>query len=285
MVKKYLRDRSINSISCGIVCYETPLAELENLMRSLLVSIRWLRTIQPEIPFIICVIDNSAQESNLRSVCEESIQIEEAENVEIRYTIGHGNIGYGAAQNLVISSVNSDLHLILNPDVEVKEDALVEGVKAFLSYPSLVMLSPRAENKKGEKQFLCKRSPTFLTLFIRGFLPRSFRGFFRERLDFYEMRDLSETKLTEGIPLIGGCFMLSDTRVLKSIGGFDESYFLYFEDFDLSIRMSSHGTLAYSPNVQITHAGGYAAKKNLFHIMHFLKSGIRFFNKHGWRYW
>lgn len=231
------------------------------------------------------MIDNSARESNLRSVCEESIQTEETENVEIRYTGGHGNIGYGAAQNLAISSVNSDLHLILNPDVVVKEDALVEGVEAFLSYPSLVMLSPSAENKKGEKQFLCKRSPTVLTLFIRGFLPKFLKGFFRERLDFYEMRDLSETKLTEGIPLIGGCFMLSDTRVLKSIGGFDESYFLYFEDFDLSIRVASLGTLAYSPNVQIIHSGGNAGKKSLFHIRQFIKSGLRFFNKHEWRCW
>ena len=285
MVKRYLKDRSINSISCGIVCYETTPAELENLIRSLQVSIRRLHTIQPEVSLIICVIDNSARESNLRSVCEESIQTEETENVEIRYTGGHGNIGYGAAQNLAISSVNSDLHLILNPDVVVKEDALVEGVEAFLSYPSLVMLSPSAENKKGEKQFLCKRSPTVLTLFIRGFLPKFFKGFFRERLDFYEMRDLSETKLTEGIPLIGGCFMLSDTRVLKSIGGFDESYFLYFEDFDLSIRVASLGTLAYSPNVQIIHSGGNAGKKSLFHIRQFIKSGLRFFNKHGWSYW
>ena len=284
MVKKRFKDGSINSISCGIVCYETPRAQLENLLGSLLAAIRKVNATQRNISATIYVVDNSTEESKVRSVCEESKKPPAVENVEIRYIGGHGNIGYGAAQNLAITSVNSDLHLILNPDVVVNEDALIEGIKAFLSYPSLAMLSPEATNNSGEKQFLCKRFPTVMTLLIRGFLPNSIKGLFRRRLYSYEMQDLSETKLTEGIPLISGCFMLSDTRFLQSIGGFDESYCLYFEDFDLSIRMRSHGTLAYSPSVQITHAGGYAAKKTVFHIRHFLRSGIRFFNKHGWRY-
>ena len=285
MVKKRFKDGSIHAISCGIVCYETPLSQLENLLGSLLVAIRRLKVTEQKISVTICVVDNSMEQTNVRSVCEGSKELQAVENVEIRYIGGHGNIGYGAAQNLAITCVKSDLHLILNPDVVVKEDALIKGIKAFLSYPSLAMLSPMATNNSGEKQFLCKRFPTVLTLFIRGFLPKIFEGFFRERLDIYEMQDLSETKLTEGIPLISGCFMLSDTRYLQSIGGFDESYFLYFEDFDLSIRMASLGTLAYSPNVQIIHFGGNAGKKSLFHIGHFIKSGLRFFNKHGWRCW
>ena len=285
MVKKRFKDGSIHAISCGIVCYETPLSQLEDLLGSLLVAIRRLKVTEQKISVTICVVDNSMEQTNVRSVCEGSKELQAVENVEIRYIGGHGNIGYGAAQNLAITSVNSDLHLILNSDVIVSEDSLVEGVKAFYSCPSLAMLSPRAENSLGEKQFLCKRFPTVMTLLIRGFIPSVFKALFKKRLDFYEMRDLSETELTEGVPLIGGCFMLSDTRILKSIGGFDESYFLYFEDFDLSIRMASLGTLAYSPNVQIIHSGGNAGKKSLFHIGHFIKSGLRFFNNHGWSYW
>lgn len=284
MVKKRSRYNSIRSISCGIVCYETPPSQLENLLKSLVIAIQRLHTTQRTISVVIYVIDNSIKQTNLGASCEELNNLE-AENIRIRYVGGHGNIGYGAAQNLAITSVNSDLHLILNPDVTVKEDALVEGIKAFFSCPSLAILSPRAENNMGEKQFLCKRFPAVLTLLIRGFLPRSARGLFRKRLDHYEMRELSETTLTEGIPLVSGCFMLSDTNLLQDLGGFDGGYFLYFEDFDLSLRMRSLGTLAYCPNVQITHAGGYVAKKGLFHIWQFLKSGIRFFNKHGWRYW
>ena len=99
------------------------------------------------------------------------------------------------------------------------------------------------------------------------------------------MRDLSEANLTERILLISGCFMLVDTKVLQEVGGFDERYFLYFEDFDLSLRIGILGGLVHSPNVRITHEGGNTAKKGAIHIWYFIKSGIRFFNKHGWRYW
>ena len=232
MVKKRTKRGSISSISCGIVCYETLPSQLGNLLNSLVISIQRLHAIQPTISVMICVIDNSIKQCNLRRVCEELQELREAENLKIHYVGGHGNIGYGAAQNIAITSASSDLHLILNPDVMVSKDALLEGIKAFDSHPSLAMLSPRVENNMGEKQFLCKRFPTVLTLLIRGFLPRFFKGMFRKRLDHYEMQDLSETKLTEGIPLISGCFMLSDTQFLQHLGGFDERYFLYFEDFE-----------------------------------------------------
>jgi len=282
--EKSSKDFSVSSISCGIVCYDVPTKQLEDLFESLSISIERLLAIHPDILVKIYVIDNSIK-CTYRSVFEALTKMQETETIKICYIGGHGNIGYGAAQNLAISVLNSDLHLILNSDVIVSGDSLVEGVKAFCSCPSLAMLSPHAENCLGEKQFLCKRFPTVMTLLIRGFIPSVFKVLFKKRLDHYEMRDLPETTLTEGVPLISGCFMLSETRVLQSIGGFDESYFLYFEDFDLSIRMGSLGILAYSPNVRITHAGGYAAKKGIFHIGYFLRSGIRFFNTHGWRFW
>ena len=64
----------------------------------------------------------------------------------------------------------------------------------------------------------------------------------------------------------------------------NESYFLYFEDYDLSLRIGKLGRLAYAPNVRITHCGGNTSSKGLWHIRIFIISGIRFFNKHGWRF-
>ena len=84
--------------------------------------------------------------------------------------------------------------------------------------------------------------------------------------------------------LLGGCFLLVEARTLKAVNGFDERYFLYFEDFDLSIRIGKLGKLAYVPGVRITHSGGHTASKGLWHIWNFLISGIRFFSTHGWRF-
>ena len=96
--------------------------------------------------------------------------------------------------------------------------------------------------------------------------------------------NLSENKTSSDIPLVSGCCMFTDTKSLKQVGGFDEGYFLYFEDFDLSIRVSKFGKLMYAPEVRITHSGGYASSKGLWHIWKFCISGARFFNTHGWRY-
>ena len=78
--------------------------------------------------------------------------------------------------------------------------------------------------------------------------------------------------------------MLSRGSVLKAVKGFDERYFLYFEDFDLSMRIRQQGRIAYLPTMKIIHGGGYAARKGFSHIRMFVCSAIRFFNTYGWRW-
>ena len=98
------------------------------------------------------------------------------------------------------------------------------------------------------------------------------------------MQDLPEDEPTKAMMMLGGCFLLVDTETLKAINGFDERFFLYFEDFDFSIRISKYGKLVYFPEVRITHTGGNTSSKGLWHICIFLISAIRFFNIHGWRF-
>ena len=99
------------------------------------------------------------------------------------------------------------------------------------------------------------------------------------------MHDLSEREPSVDIPITSGCFMLSRTKSLTEIGGFDERYFLYFEDFDLSLRLGKKGKLAYLPAMRIQHSGGGAGGKGLNHFKMFVRSGVRFFNTYGWRFY
>lgn len=78
--------------------------------------------------------------------------------------------------------------------------------------------------------------------------------------------------------------MLCKREVLSEVGGFDDRYFLYFEDFDLSLRLGKQGRLAYVPAMKIIHAGGNTASKGLRHILLFMRSAMRFFNQWGWRW-
>ena len=271
-------------LSISVVCYNSPLNQLQSFIDSLEISIKYLRR-HYELPVIpVFMIDNSDELNALSELCSFENQSFGELRVELRRIAGHGNIGYGKAHNLILRLIDSDFHLILNPDVTFEEDALFLALARMTENKEIKALSPRACDRDGNNQYLCKSYPSVFTLLIRGLGLAILKKLFSERLYLYEMRDLPEDKPTEREMLLGGCFLLVETRTLKSVNGFDERYFLYFEDFDLSIRISRLGKLIYAPEVRITHSGGNTSSKGFWHVRRFLISGIRFFNTHGWSF-
>lgn len=198
---------------------------------------------------------------------------------------GQGNIGYGAAHNLALSRSNSDFHLILNPDVLLEEDALSEGLAFLAAHQEAGLVAPAARGGDGQPQYLCKNYPTVLDLALRGFAPEWVRRRFQARLDRYELRDRIGEAVLWDPPIASGCFMLCRRESLEQIAGFRPDYFLYFEDFDLSLRLAVVARLAWVPRVRIVHLGGNAARKGIRHIGLFLSAARLFFGRHGWRWW
>ena len=271
-------------LSVAVVCYHTPESQLARLVESLLIAAEYLMRHQPASVSKLDILDNSELSTISADSFNQHKQALEKLNVKVTFTHGHGNVGYGRAHNIPLKDLCSDYHLILNPDVIISSTALHNALTKFRCDNRIKLLSPNASDCNGRKLFLCKRYPSVLSLAMRGFLPQSLKSLFFKRLSHYEMQDLSEINSTTGIPLISGCFMLAETASLKSIGGFNEKFFLYFEDFDLSIRMSKLGEIVYAPDVKIIHAGGNAAGKGLWHIWKFILSGYHFFKAHDWRW-
>ena len=120
-------------------------------------------------------------------------------------------------------------------------------------------------------------------LFLRGFAPGFLRRRFRAQIERYEMRDAIADRFVQGIPLASGCFMALRTELFRSLGGFDARYFMYFEDYDLSVRLARKATIAYAPAVRIVHRGGEAATKGARHVFWFMRSARQFFSRHGWK--
>ena len=196
---------------------------------------------------------------------------------------GHGNVGYGRANNLVLPRLDSDIHLVMNPDVEIDPGALAAALRTLDAHPEVGLLAPDVRGDDGERQFLCKRYPSLAVLLLRGFAPAFARRPFRGPLARYEMRDAIGDRFVDGVPLASGCFMLVRTVLLRRIGGFDARYFMYFEDFDLSLRVGREARIAYEPAARIVHHGGEAARKGWRHVAWFLASAFRFFSRHGWK--
>jgi GT2 family glycosyltransferase len=119
---------------------------------------------------------------------------------------------------------------------------------------------------------------------VRGFMPAFLHGLFRKSLDAYELRHVDWEHEQAPVSIASGCFLLCRRTALDAVQGFDPGYFLYFEDFDLTLRLSHATTVTYCPQVRILHHGGEAASKGLRHIGWFVTSARRFFSAHGWRW-
>lgn len=205
----------------------------------------------------------------------------------IGYTLisGYGNVGYGRGHNLAVERTTSRYHVVLNPDVEIEPDALINAMDFMQAHPEAGLLTPAIVDDAGRLQYLCRQYPTLLDLFVRGFLPATARGLFADRLTRYEMRAQVNDRDTLWDPtIVSGCFMLFRTDVLKKLAGFDARYFLYFEDYDLSLRTHQVARVVYVPSVRVLHHGGGAARKGHAHIRMFVASAFKFFNRFGWKW-
>lgn len=195
---------------------------------------------------------------------------------------GHGNVGYGAGHNLAIRTTKSASHLILNPDVELDPDSLRCALQT-LAEPGVVLVGAVGRDGDGRPGYLSKRMPGVWTFFLRGFAPAWLKRPFQVRLASYEYHDLPPDRVSD-VVLVSGAFMLCRSNALQAVGGFDQRYFLHFEDLDLSLRMHAKGRVVSDPGVTLIHHGGHSAKKGLHHILLFARSAFRFFNTHGWRW-
>lgn len=273
-----------SSLSVSVVVYKTDPAVLLATLRSVLAAAQFAKSSGRLSRLTIDVIHNAHSDAAFSTLIGTIMQEAAAQEAGFRLFEGHGNVGYGRGHNLSILQTTADYHLVLNPDVTLSVESLAQGLQYLQQTPNVVALSPAVRDGDGNKQYVCKRFPSVLDFLLRGFAPGFIRNFFEARLARYEMRELSEQQASTNIPIISGCFMLFRTSVLQAVNGFDENYFLYFEDFDLSLRAHDKGALAYVPDIHITHLGGNAARKGIAHIFMFVRSGIRFYNTHGWKW-
>ncbi len=276
-----------SSLQISIVTHRPDEKLLERCLRKLALAIGAAREDGALRTVHLALIDNSEDREVADRVMKLGKMRFSDSGVHVTYLNGHANIGYGAAHNLVLHGTGSDYHLVLNPDVELAPDSLANAVRWLDEHEEVGALAPLVLGPDGTREYLCKRYPTIFDLFLRGFAPRVLKALFRKRLDRYEMRDVMDVdppRVVIGIPALSGAFMLAKRVAIDSTGGFDPRYFLYFEDFDWSVRLNRITKTAYVPTVQIGHHGGGAAKKGLKHIYYFVKSGLRFYRLHGWKW-
>lgn len=279
-----LPDNNLTAVylSIATVLYRCDSAQIQRFRDCLLESIRHLRDTRPVARISLTIVDNAASEDGDRF----SHLFTRLQGVDtVRFIQPEKNLGYGRAHNLCMHQ-GSDFHLILNPDVYLAPDALDAGLDYLQSHASDTgMVTPYGYNNQAEPLFLSKRYPTVLDFLLRGFAPTALRKHFGKRLARYEMQyEYQLGQPCDTVEIASGCCMLLRSDLLQKTNGFCEDYFLYFEDFDLSVRLRQHAKIVFVPAMKIIHDGGHAASKGWWHIFQFARSGRRFFSQHGWRW-
>jgi len=276
-----------SSLQISVVTYLPDLPLLTRTLDTLAIAIDAAQQAGALKTVHVALIDNSSD----RGIAERVIEIGRARfadaRVHVMYLHGHANIGFGAAHNLVLHGTGADYHLVLNPDTELARDALLNAIRWLDVHPEVGALAPAVQDGEGRRQYLCKRYPAVFDLMLRGFAPRLLQRVFVRRLARYEMRDIVDAdppRDAVGVPVISGAFLLARRDAIDRTGGFDPRFFLYFEDYDWSVRLADVTRIAFVPSVNVVHHGGGAARKGVRHIGWFLASGARFYSKHGWKW-
>jgi GT2 family glycosyltransferase len=270
-----------SALSATIVTYRSDPGVLATALRSLAAAIHEARAAGLVADAVLHIVDNGPEEA--RAQLLDAARAWDANAGRLEVHAGHGNVGYGRANNLVLGRLASDVHIVMNPDVELHPAALRVALGALCAHPAVGLVAPAVFGEDGARQYLCKRYPSVWVLFLRGFAPGPLRRRFASALDHYEMRDVIGDRLVTGVPLASGCLMIARTALFVRLGGFDPRFFMYFEDYDLSLRIGREAAVAYVPEARIVHHGGEAARKGVRHIGWFMRSAWRFFRRHGWK--
>ena len=200
---------------------------------------------------------------------------------KLRYIYNGANLGYGRAHNIALrESAHQEVafHLVMNSDIRMQAEDIDAMHDFMVAHPPVGQMMPRVVNLNGTQQYLAKRLPTPLDVFGRRFLPACWM---EKRNRRFELRD-HDLMRPLNAPYLSGCFMMLRTKAAVEAGLFDERYFMYPEDIDLTRTIHRNWLTLYNPQWTITHAHARGSYKNIHMLRIHIQNMCRYFNKWGW---
>ncbi len=198
----------------------------------------------------IFVVDNGSSDGSANMVLKEFPEVNLLRSIK--------NLGFGAANNLALAKARGHVIAFLNSDAFPHSQSIQNGLKHLKS--DIGMVGARLVSADGSWQPSARLFPSPLN----DFLILSGLSFRYPKSPFFGRPDRTfappdEPCDTDWVP---GAFALVPHPVLKEVGGFDERFFLYYEEVDLCLRIKAAGyRIQYWPDVVVTHLGGASAMK------------------------
>lgn len=221
-------------------------------------------------PLSLYLIDNASPDGSAQKL-PQAVQDQRAELILLPE-----NKGFGGGHNSVLGRLSSKYHFVLNPDILVEEDVLGEICGWMDAHPDVVMATPQLYFPDGRIQHLPRRRPNFMGLLARQ-LPGGMLSSFNLH---YTMQDEDLTRVQD-IQFCTGSFFCIRTEVFQKMGGFDEGYFMYVEDADITQKALQYGRVCLLPQFKAIHAWHRTPAHRSSHFWMQMKSMGRYFSKWG----
>jgi GT2 family glycosyltransferase len=187
---------------------------------------------------------------------------------EIRVINTGKNIGFGAACNLGARSAQGEILCFLNPDTEIVSSNSVDLLDKFDEYDKLAIIGSRlVDEKNNTQEWIAGKEITIWSTLLNN-------------LGYKRDRKIWESEFPIECAWISGAAMFIKKDIFQKIRGFDEKFFMYFEDIDLCQRARQLGyKILYFPNFQIKHFGGKSFLNKTTQKKYYHASQYRYFKK------
>ena len=246
-------------VTVGIVNYRTR-DRLRECLRAL-----------SDHPGPVMVVDNASGDG--------SVEMVRAEFPDVILDAGADNVGYGAAANRMLAEAATPYLLLLNADARATPGAVAALEAKLDAEPEVAVVGPRLRDERGRLQRSCRRFPTLGSFFID-------QSGLRPVVDALGIGDRErgfghdDDRL---VPWVLGAVLALRVDTVSSVGGFDPSYFLYFEEIDLCRRLADHGhRTLFTADAEFDHIGGASSSgRSVVTEQWFHRSGAIWFARHG----
>ncbi|HLI43368.1 MAG TPA: glycosyltransferase family 2 protein [Acidimicrobiales bacterium] len=223
----------------------------------------------------VCVVDNASVDDSLatlRRALEQGALGGTATgeggtegHAPVEVVEAGGNLGYGAGANLGAKSTSSPFLLVCNPDLVVGPGAVAALLRRLESDESLAVAGPLIRDAGGDVYPSGRAFPSLGDAIGHAFLGLVWGGNpFTRR---YRRLGGEQHRQRQADWVSGSCFLVR-RLAFESVGGFDESYFMYVEDVDLCwrLRRAGWGTF-YEPEAEVVHSQGLSAARHPYRML------------------
>lgn len=268
-------------ITASIVTYKHHFLDIEPVLRSLLASpVDRIYIIDHSYDTMPDLEREINQFKSRVFTGEPLLARKVADGLQVIY-LRHQNNGYGGGHNVALREavlLGSKYHLVVNPDIWFGPRVIPALAEYMDSHEDVAQMMPKVLYPTGDVQRLAKLLPSPMDILGRFCMPRFLIDKRNKRYELVQ----SGFKMTLNVPYLSGCFMFFRVSAVQEINLFDEHFFMYAEDIDITRRLHQKYKTLYYPEYPVYHKFSRASHRSLRLFFIHVWNIILYFNKWGW---